>query len=76
MTTVLERGRTPPQAVPEAGAALRLPLFPRNRRPLRVLASLVIVFASIAVFADIYASANRQTGVLIVTQRIWSRDNS
>ena len=35
-----------------------------------VLASLVMVFASIAVFADIYASTNRQTSVLIVTQTI------
>jgi hypothetical protein len=31
---------------------------------------LVLVFSSIAVFADIYASANRQTAVLIVTQAI------
>ena len=29
-----------------------------------------MVFSSIAVFADIYASANRQTSVLIVTQAI------
>ncbi len=35
-----------------------------------MLASLVMVFSSIAVFADIYASANRQTPVLIVTQAI------
>lgn len=35
-----------------------------------MLVSLVMVFSSIAVFADIYASTNRQTSVLIVTEPI------
>ena len=70
MTAVLERGRTAPQAVPEVKTGSRLPVSPRSRRPLKVLASLVVVLASIAAFAHIYASANRQTDVLTVTQTI------
>ena len=70
MTAVLERGRTAPQAVPEVKMGSRLPVSPRSRRPLKVVASLVVVLASIAAFAHIYASANRQTDVLTVTQTI------
>ena len=63
----LERGSGAPQTAAGTNIRTRLPISARNRRPLVLLASLVMVLTSIAVFADIYASSNHQTSVLIVT---------
>ena len=70
MTSLLERDQPSPHAPTGRSERSRLPVPARNRKPVLVLVSLVMVFSSIAVFADIYASANRQTSVLIVTQPI------
>jgi hypothetical protein len=48
----------------------RLPTPSRRRKPLVALVSLTVVCASIAIFADLYASADRQVPVLIVTSTI------
>ena len=69
MTSLLERGPAPPTGL-RANVGSRLPSSARSRRPVVVLASLVLIFSSIAVFADLYASTNHQTSVLIATEPI------
>ena len=68
MTSVLERG--PSTAAPSPISRTGLPTGQRMRHPALVLASVVLVFASIAGFAELYSSANHQVAVLIVTQTI------
>ncbi len=70
MTTLLDRGSSSSHTVRSQNRTPRLPPFTRNRRPVAILASSVLVFASIAIFADMYASTDRQTSVLIVTESI------
>lgn len=70
MTSLLDR-KSPGEAQrgePEAG--FRLPGIRRSRRPLFAIASAVLVFASIALFAGIYSSANHQTPVLVTVHTI------
>lgn len=70
MTSLLERDSAPASAGPRSKPNLRLPTPARTRRPFMALASVVVVFASIAGFAELYASANHQVAVLIVTETI------
>jgi SAF domain len=70
MTSVLERGPTSPTGAPNSNSRTGLPTGRRTRRPALVLASVAMVFASIAGFAALYSSANHQVSVLIVTQTI------
>jgi SAF domain-containing protein len=48
----------------------RLPANPRRRRPVLAAASAVAVFGSVALFAHLYSTADRQTPVLVVTHTI------
>ncbi len=70
MTSVLERGPTHATAAPAPSSRTGLPTGLRTRRPALVLASVVLVFASIAGFAELYSSANHEVSVLIVIQTI------
>ena len=53
VTTLLDRGSTAAVAPPGSTSKLRLPTAPRTRRPLLALASVVVVFASVAGFAEL-----------------------
>jgi Chaperone for flagella basal body P-ring formation len=70
MISVLERRPNHATAAPGPNSRTGHPTGRRTRRPALVLASVVLVFASIAGFAELYSSANHQTSVLIVTQTI------
>ena len=65
MTSILERESVSQHVQAQRTDASRLPSANRGRRPIVIVGSLVMVFSSIAIFADIYSSANRQTSVLI-----------
>ncbi|MGO8871610.1 MAG: SAF domain-containing protein [Acidimicrobiales bacterium] len=70
MTSTLER-TIPKTSIPErTGSASGLPASPKRRRPILLVASALVVFASIAVFATVYSSADRQTVVLVATRTI------
>jgi hypothetical protein len=70
MTATLERGSssTPTRGVPRSN--FRLPVARSKKSPLMAVISALVVFASIAVFASVYAAAGHQTPVLIVTRTI------
>jgi hypothetical protein len=70
MTATLERGAasTSTRGVPKSN--FRLPVARSKKSPLMAVISALVVFASIAVFATIYAAAGHQTPVLIVTRTI------
>ncbi len=68
MTSLLER-------LPGASAAngqdhYRIPILPRTRKPVLAVASAVLVLTSVAVFANIYSSADHRVPVLTVTSTI------
>ncbi len=69
MTAVLDE-RT--ETAPERPGALRsrLPVGTTRRRPVLAVASALVVFASIAVFAGVYSSAARQSEDLVAAQTI------
>jgi hypothetical protein len=48
----------------------RLPVKTRNRQSVLTMASIVVVSASIAIFAETYASANHESAAIVVTQTI------
>lgn len=72
MSTITERvaERIPGRAGggPAAGPAVRLPTGPRDRRALVAVASLVLVCASVATFAGLYASAGHRTAAVVVVR--------
>jgi hypothetical protein len=70
MTTILDR--TPSTDRPVAGpkSNVRLPASVRNRRSAMALASVVVVCLSIALFTEVYASADHRSSALIVTGTI------
>ena len=70
MTSVLDRA---PAGASEPVASRTRPRLPTGRgskRPVVLIASAFVVFASIAGFASLYASADRQQSVLVVTRTI------
>lgn len=69
MTSVVHRAPGV-ASLPDPKTDGRLPGGPPRRRPLLALASAAVVFASVAGFASLYASANHQVAVLVTTQTI------
>ena len=69
-------GRLSPSPSPSASkdgastSAARFPTPIRVRRPAMAIMSVTIVFASVAGFASMYSSANRQAPVVIVTRLV------
>jgi Chaperone for flagella basal body P-ring formation len=70
MTATLERSSASQHVQSNRTRSSRLPSSTRSRRPIVVVGSLVLIFSSIALFTDIYSSANRKTAVLISTRPI------
>ncbi len=70
MTAVVDRVNLNRASTTEATAAPRVPTPLRGRRPLLAVASALLVFVSVAGFADLYASANHPESVLVVTRTI------
>jgi hypothetical protein len=70
VTTVVERVNGGRPAAADATTVARIPSPLRARRPLLVVASALVIFVSIAGFADLYASANHRVSVLVVTRTI------
>ena len=70
MTAVVERLNANRATPTEATTAPRIPAPLRGRRPLLTVASALLVFVSVAGFADLYASANHHESVLVVTRTI------
>jgi hypothetical protein len=70
MTATLERGTStnPTRRTPKP--TFRLPVARSRKSPLMAVISALVVFASIAIFATVYAGAGHQTQVLIVTRTI------
>ncbi len=69
MTAIVERVNSVRPPTADTTTVARLP-GPRARRPLLAVASALLVFVSIAGFADLYASADRHVSVLVVTRTI------
>jgi hypothetical protein len=69
MTSVLERSSTVPGADP-GQRSVGVPAVPRRRRPWAVVVSMMVVVASVAVFVELYSSADHQTSAIIVTRTI------
>ena len=57
-------------ATADAKTMARIPSPLRSRRPLLAVAPALVIFVSIAGFANLYASANHRTSVLVVTRTI------
>jgi hypothetical protein len=70
MTATLERGAASTSTRGGPKSSFRLPVAPSKKSPLMAVISALVVLASIAVFAGIYATAGHQTSVLVVTRTI------
>ena len=70
MTAVVERVNAHRASTADTTTVPRIPTPLRARRPLLAVASALLVFVSIAGFADLYASANHHESVLVVTRTI------
>ena len=70
MTALLDRGPTGTTEPATPRTQSRLPAAGSSRRPMVVVASAFVVFASIAVFTSVYSSATRQQAVIVVTHDI------
>lgn len=70
MSSLLDRGAAASPSFAPPTAKARLPVRTRNRRSVLTMASIVMVSASIAIFAETYASANRETAAIVVTEPI------
>jgi hypothetical protein len=69
VTSLLERPGTARSSARGQGQ-YQLPVVPRSRRPLVTTASVLLVFASVAIFAGIYSSADHRVPVLTVVTTI------
>ena len=63
-------GRDESPARGGSGSTERLPKPNRVRRPVMALASTVLIFASIAIFADLYANAGHRVPIVAVVQPV------
>jgi Flp pilus assembly protein CpaB len=70
VTALVERVNANRGSAADATTVARVPTPLRARRPLLAVASALLVFVSIAGFADLYASANHHASVLVVTRTI------
>lgn len=70
MSSVLDRGTAASPSFASPTVKARLPVKTRNRRSVLTMASIVVVSASIAIFAETYASANHESAAIVVTQTI------
>src|ERR1035441_5553327 len=68
MTSLLERFTSSSEE--SRGASDRLPSQVRVRRPVLAIASVALVFASIAIFVSIYSSANHQMAVIAIARAV------
>jgi len=69
MTSLLERLATPRSSSGATGQ-YQLPVLPRRRGPLVTVGSLLLVLASVAIFASIYSSADHRIAVLTVVKTV------
>ena len=68
MTSLLDRRVSAASEVDATGDTRRLPRPQRTRRPLVMMASAVVVFASVFSFATLYSSSHHQLSVLVVVR--------
>lgn len=70
VSSLLDRGPAASPSLAPPTAKARLPVRTRSRRSVLTMASIVVVCASIAIFAEAYASANHETAAIVVTETI------
>lgn len=70
MTALLDRARTSRDGPGAKSTQDRLPAPVRVRRPVLAVASVAVVFTSIAVFVGIYSDTNHQVAVITVAQPV------